>query len=202
MTKQQAADGRLLRRPIGRLARQQRSPMASRLNKLLKLLESECAAAAGAMDSMHLTAWLANPHLLAGSNEANRKAASQQICEVAKAHPSQLVSITRKVRCCCRRRCCRIERRIAAQQQPLQQLLVAEADTTTTPCCCVGARTAVPRQLGRARDGGRHPGRPGSRLPTPQRAGPGRSSSSSSRRARWRAAAAVGSRHAHRPAVV
>eukprot|EP00878_Enallax_costatus_P025679 GHUV01027498.1.p1 GENE.GHUV01027498.1~~GHUV01027498.1.p1 ORF type:complete len:859 (+),score=296.21 GHUV01027498.1:363-2939(+) len=44
---------------------------ASRLQKLLKLLES--------------------------NNESTRKAASKQICDIAKAHPSQLVSITRKV---------------------------------------------------------------------------------------------------------
>lgn len=45
--------------------------MGSRLQKLLKLLES--------------------------SNDGTRKAAAQQVCEIAKAHPSQLVSITRKV---------------------------------------------------------------------------------------------------------
>eukprot|EP00882_Tetradesmus_deserticola_P016495 GHRQ01017624.1.p1 GENE.GHRQ01017624.1~~GHRQ01017624.1.p1 ORF type:complete len:137 (+),score=40.05 GHRQ01017624.1:207-617(+) len=44
---------------------------SSRLTKLLKLLES--------------------------NNESTRKAASQQICEIAKAHPSQLVPISRKV---------------------------------------------------------------------------------------------------------
>lgn len=37
-----------------------------------------------------------SPHP-AGPNDGTRKAAAAQICEIAKAHPAQIVPITRKV---------------------------------------------------------------------------------------------------------
>jgi hypothetical protein len=35
--------------------------------------------------------------MTAGANDGTRKAASQQICEIAQAHPAQIASIIRKV---------------------------------------------------------------------------------------------------------
>jgi hypothetical protein len=77
--------------------------MGSRLQKLLKLLESKAVSVVAAVLALllcqHPSAVVVTPNdtLTAGTNEGTRKAASQQICDIAKAHPSQLVSITRKV---------------------------------------------------------------------------------------------------------
>jgi hypothetical protein len=46
---------------------------------------------------MHAPNQLAAPHMTAGANDGTRKAASQQICEIAQAHPAQIASIIRKV---------------------------------------------------------------------------------------------------------
>jgi hypothetical protein len=75
---------------------------SSRLQKLLKLLDSESRPAKLTMGPAYVlpsgrTAGYLNKNPFAGNADGTRKAAGKQIVAIARAHPPQLLSITRKV---------------------------------------------------------------------------------------------------------